>query len=138
MGALWFSAAGLGVAILAAFLSPGTAFVYMFGIALFGGLFAWTLIFLTHIGFRRQWRARGERPPFVMLPLFPWTTVAGGAAVVAILISTWWVPGMRIALEAGIPWLLLITILYFAWGRSYRRRAELRALDSSGDPEAAD
>ena len=138
MGALWFSAAGLGVAILVAFLFPATAFVYMFGVALFGGLFAWTLMFLTHIGFRREWRKRGERPPFVMLPFFPWSTIAGCVVVVAILISTWWVPGMRIALQAGIPWMLLITLLYFAWGRSYRERAEARARKSGDGPEAAD
>ena len=138
MGALWFSGAGLGVAILVAFLFPATAFVYMFGVSLFGGLLAWTLIFLTHIGFRRQWKERGEKPPFLMLPLFPWTTIAGFAVVVAIVISTWWVPGMRITLEAGIPWIVILTVLYFVWGRSYRKRAELRAVTRATDRAAAD
>jgi L-asparagine transporter-like permease len=138
MGALWFSAAGLGVAFLAAFLFPGTAFVYMFGIALFGGLFAWLLIFLTHFRFRREWKERGVRPPFVMLPLFPLTTIVGALAVLAILISTWWVPGMRIALQAGIPWIALLTLLYLVWARSYRSRAELRAGVARSGPEAAD
>ncbi len=129
MGALWFSAAGLGVAIVVAFLFPATAFVYMFGIALFGGLFAWLLIFITHIGFRRHWRARGQRPPFVMLPIFPLTTIVGGLAVLAIILSTWWTPGMGVALEAGIPWLILVTVFYYVWGRRYRSAAELRAVN---------
>jgi L-asparagine transporter-like permease len=73
-----------------------------------------------------------------MLPLFPWTTIAGCVAVVAIVISTWWVPGMRIALEAGIPWLFLLTALYFMWGRTYRKRSELRAISRENGPEAAD
>ena len=127
MGALWFSAAGLGVAILMAVLFPATAFVYMFGVSLFGGLFAWLLIFISHIGFRRQWRERGQRLPFRMLPLFPLTTIAGGAAVLAILLSTWWVPGMRIALEAGVPWILLVTLFYFSWARHHRARIESRS-----------
>lgn len=138
MGALWFSAAGLGVAVVMAFAFPGTAFVYMFGIALFGGLFAWLLIFLTHLGFRRQWQERGQRPPFFMLPLFPWTTMAGALAVFAIITSTWWVPGMRVALEAGIPWLLLVTAFYYAWGRRNRGAVEQRAANRVRQEGAAD
>ena len=28
---------------------PGSAYVYLFGISLFGGLFAWSMIFVTHL-----------------------------------------------------------------------------------------
>src|SRR5271169_23567 len=83
--ALLVSGAGLGVATLFAFMFPASAYVYMFGIALFGGLFAWLLIFITHLGFRRHWQAeRLSRLPFVM-PLFPLSTILGGLAVLAIL-----------------------------------------------------
>ena len=133
--ALLVSAAGLGAATLFAFVFPASAYVYMLGISLFGGLFAWLLIFLTHLGFRRHWRTEGvSHLPFVM-PLFPVTTILGGLAVLAILISTWWVPGMRVTLEAGVPWLLLVTILYFAWGR---RRGEATSAQAASTPEAAD
>ena len=43
--------------------------------------------------------------------------------MLAIIVSTWWVAGMRVALEAGIPWLLLLTVLYFAWGRQHSKAA---------------
>jgi AAT family amino acid transporter len=125
--ALLFSAAGLGAATLLAFLFPASAYVYMFGIALFGGLFVWLMIFITHLGFRRQWRRQGGRVLPVRAPLFPLTTIVGALAVLAILISTWWVDGMRVTLEAGIPWLLLLTALYFVWGRK-RRQVEHRAV----------
>jgi L-asparagine transporter-like permease len=123
--ALLFSGAGLGVATLFALVFPASAYVYMFGISLFGGLFGWLLIFLTHLGFRRHWQANVRlQLPFVM-PLFPVTTILGGTAVLAILISTWWVPGMRVALETGIPWLLVLTVLYFGWAR--KRAAALHS-----------
>ena len=138
MGALWFSAAGLAVAVVMVFVLPGTAFVYMFGIALFGGLFAWLLIFLTHFGFRRHWRERGQRAPLLMLPLFPWTTIAGALAVFAIIISTWWAPGMRVALDAGVPWLVFVTVFYCAWGRPNRGAVELRAANRVRQQGAAD
>jgi L-asparagine transporter-like permease len=86
----------------------------MFGVSLFGALFAWVLIFMTHLQFRRHTRGDNLRH---FLPLFPATTILGMLAIVAILISTWWVQGMRVALQSGIPWLLLITLVYYAWGR---------------------
>ena len=136
--ALLFSVAGLGVATLFAFAFPASAYVYMFGIALFGGLFAWLLIFITHLGFRRHWQAeRLSRLPFVM-PLFPLSTILGGLAVLAILVSTWWVPDMRVTLEAGIPWLLLLTVLYFAWGRQRGRAVASRSPQPASAPEAAE
>jgi L-asparagine transporter-like permease len=42
----------------------------------------------------------------------------GFAGVLAVLISTWWVPGFRITLLAGVPWLLFITVCYFVWRRA--------------------
>jgi amino acid transporter, AAT family len=37
--------------------------------------------------------------------------------VLAVLISTWWVPGFRITLMAGAPWLAFLTVCYFVWRR---------------------
>ena len=118
--ALLVSAAGLGLATLFAIVFPHSAYVYMFGIALFGGLFVWLMIFITHLSFRRHWVAQHRRLLPVRMPLFPLTTIAGALAILAIIVSTWWVNGMKPALEAGIPWLLLLSIFYFGW---VRRRA---------------
>ena len=126
------------IATLFAIWFPGSAYVYMFGISLFGGLFVWMMIFVTHLSFRKHWREqRGRRLP-VEMPLFPYTTIVGGLAVLAILISTWWVEGMRVTLEAGIPWLLLITVLYFVIGRQRERAAALRLAKMASAPEAAE
>jgi L-asparagine transporter-like permease len=95
--ALMVSAAGLGLAMVVSFVYPESAFVYLFGISLFGGLYAWLVIFVTHLFFRRKQR------------LF---SLLGAASIVAILLTTWWVEGMRVTLIAGIPWLAVLTILY--------------------------
>ena len=97
----------------------------MLGISLFGGLFAWLMIFATHLRFRRHWDARTDRTLPVRVKYFPFTTISGGLAVLAVLISTWWVDGMRVTLQAGIPWLVLITIAYYTVGR--RREIAARA-----------
>ncbi|HKD83379.1 MAG TPA: amino acid permease [Terriglobales bacterium] len=122
--AVMASAGGLAIAIIMAISVPGSAYVYMFGIALFGGLFVWLMIFITHLSFRKHWVAKGGRTLPVRTPLFPVTTILGGTAVLAIIISTWWVDGMRPTLESGIPWLALLTAGYAFWARNQKRRVE--------------
>ncbi len=138
--ALMVSAAGLGIATLFAIVYPRSAYVYMFGIALFGGLFVWLMIFVTHLFFRKQWEAQGGRKLPVRMPLFPLTTILGALAVLAIIISTWWVDGMRPTLESGIPWLLALTVIYYVWGRKGARAnaSKLKLMKTSQGPEAAD
>jgi len=131
--ALLSSGAGLAIALLLSVLLPKAAYVYMFGVSLFGALFAWVLIFMTHLQFRRHTRGQNLRR---FLPLFPVTTLFGMLAIVAILISTWWVEGMRVALQSGIPWLLLITVVYYVWGR--KRGVYAVAAKASANSEAAD
>ena len=76
-------------------LWPDSAYVWLFGIALFGALFVWLMIFVTHIAYRASGSdaGRGGLPA-----LGSWM---GAALIAAILVSTWWVPGLRSTLIAG-------------------------------------
>jgi AAT family amino acid transporter len=96
--ALLASGIGLGAAVVIEVLWSKTAYQLLFAIALFGALFVWLMIFVTHIAFRRLARATGS--------------VVGAAAIAAILVSTWWVPGLRPTLLAGAPWLAILGIGY--------------------------
>jgi L-asparagine transporter-like permease len=96
------SAAGLAVAVLTAIFYPDNAFVYLLGISLFGGLFAWLMIFVTHLFFRRARQGT-----------FPVGSLVGLLAMLGILAATWFVEGMRVTLLAGLPWLAMVTIAYF-------------------------
>jgi AAT family amino acid transporter len=112
VNALLVSSVGLGAAVLVRALWPGSAYVWLFGVALFGALFVWLMIFVTHIAFRRPAR-----------PIGSWI---GAALVAAILISTWWVPDLGSTLLAAGPWLGVLAIGYLA----SKRRAGVDA----GDP----
>jgi amino acid transporter, AAT family len=98
VNALLVSGVGLGIAALIRALFPDTAYQWLFGVALFGALFVWLMIFVTHIAFR--W------------PALPLGSCAGALLIAAILVSTWWVPGLDSTLLAGGPWLLLLAIGY--------------------------
>jgi L-asparagine transporter-like permease len=119
--ALLVSAGGMVVAAFVAFFFPNSAYVILFGVSLFGGLFAWMMIFVTHLYFRPQWTAHetaANRLP-VKMPGYPYTSLLGLVLLLAIMLTTWWVPGMRNTLRAGFPWLAFISIAYVVWVRRH-------------------
>lgn len=104
VNALLVSGLGLGAAVLVRALWPDSAYVWFFGVALFGALFVWLMIFVTHIAFCRA-GANGS----AATPIASWL---GAAAIGGILVSTWWVPGLESTLVAGGPWLVLLGLGY--------------------------
>lgn len=116
--ALLVTSAGLLVATTVAIFAPRSAYVHLFGIALFGGLYVWAMIFITHLFFRTK--RRGERQLPVRMPGWPYTPLLGAALVIAILITTYWVEGMKLTLIVGLPWLGLISLCYWLWVRRHR------------------
>jgi amino acid transporter, AAT family len=104
--ALLVSGLGLGAAVLVRALWPDSAYVWFFGVALFGALFVWLMIFVTHLAFCRARRVRGEA---TSTPVASWI---GAAAIACILAATWWVPGLESTLVAGGPWLALLALGY--------------------------
>lgn len=106
LNALLVSGLGLGAAVLVRALWPDSAYVWFFGVALFGALFVWLMIFVTHIAFCRARRRDGHA---VSAPAASWV---GAAAISAVLLSTWWVPGLESTLVAGGPWLALVGVGY--------------------------
>jgi AAT family amino acid transporter len=103
INALLVSSIGLGAAVLVRALWPSSAYVWLFGVALFGALFVWLMIFVTHIRFRRAARPLGS--------------YLGAGLVAAILISTWWVPDLGSTLLAAGPWLIVLAIGYVVASR---------------------
>jgi AAT family amino acid transporter len=124
--ALLVSSGGMAVALVLEFWFKDTAFLYMVGMAFFCGLFAWILIFLTHLLFRRHYLPdSGKILPARFAPRSAWTSVAGFLALLGVLISTWWIPGMRITITAGLPWLGFITVCYFVFIRQKQAAPEV-------------
>ena len=109
------SGAGILAAAAVSFFSP-LAYNYLFGIALFGGIFVWIVILVTHLRFRRAWR--GRKLP-VRMPLFPIAQITGIALLSAILITMgldteFW----NISWIVGVPWLIAVSVVYLV----YRKR----------------
>lgn len=116
--ALLISSAGMLAALVLEIHFSETAYLQMLGAAFMGGLFVWMMIFLTHLVFRRRYQGQLR----VRAPGHPWTSLLGLAALAAVTVSTWWIPGMKITLGAGVPWLAFISLCYLVWAR-WRVRA---------------
>jgi len=148
--ALYASAAGMAAAAVVSKVMPGDAFVFFFGVSIFGGLYAWAQIFATHLRYLAYHRrhpaipkaivttqgrripglkgktsesAAAPRPGSSAADLATWRTVCsmfGLVILVAIIITTWFVPGLRVTLVSGVPWLVLLTGVW--WVRRSRLR----------------
>jgi AAT family amino acid transporter len=124
VAALLVSSAGMVAAFFVDRWFHSTAYIYMLGAAFFGGIFVWLMIFITHLAFRHR-TARWPQPPVRVAPRGPWTTLFGLIALTAVLISTWWVPGLRITLTSGLPWLAFISLCYLVWRQTRSRKLSI-------------
>jgi amino acid transporter, AAT family len=122
------SAGGMAAALVLSEYFKDSLFVFMIGLSTFGAMFAWLMTLLTHLAFRR-FHERQAKPYLRLGPRGPWASLAGLTGVFTVLISTWWVPGFRITLMAGVPWLGFLTVCYFVW-----RKAQSR-MPVSGEPQ---
>jgi AAT family amino acid transporter len=129
VAAVLASGIGLLIAIFISHFFEATAFVFMIGVAFFGGPFIWIMVLVTHLAFRRA-NARAGKTILRLAPPGPWSSLFGLAALVLVLISTWWVPDFHITILAGLPWLVFVTACYLIWTRVAPRSARDRRNNS--------
>ncbi|MCA8299238.1 amino acid permease [Burkholderia sp. AU30198] len=106
-------ASSFGVAFAAAMsvVLPGGSFILVMSIAMFGALFSWFMIFVTHYRFRRACERDGVALAF-RLPAFPFLTWLGASLMVAIIGSTYFVPAFRMTVVTGVPLVALLVVAY--------------------------
>jgi AAT family amino acid transporter len=124
--ALFASALGMAAAAVASKLVPDQSFVFFFGVSIFGGLFVWAMIFLTHLFYQAAARRIATSPGRPVSEYAGWRVAASGFGLlmmIAIIATTWWVPGgvLRVTLVSGIPWLVLLTVAWMIVHSSKRR-----------------
>jgi AAT family amino acid transporter len=113
LNALLISTSGIAVATVLSVISPSRAFLMMVGISVFGAMFTWMMIFVTHYFFRRaRMRADSPRAQFRMWG-FPVTTLLGAGLMAALLITTAFTDAFRMTLVFGLPYLGLLALVYY-------------------------
>lgn len=117
LNALLTSTLGLAGAMLVQWAWPESAYVGFLGVALFGGLLVWGMIFVTHIRFRAAWARSGQPLPF-RSPFGIPGSILGAAGLMAVLATTWWAPGLKATLLAAGPWLVVVGAGYLVSSRA--------------------
>ncbi|KJR95070.1 amino acid permease [Burkholderia pseudomallei] len=109
LAALAVSSSGVAVAAVLVALYPQTAFTLLMAIAMFGALFTWLMIFVTHLRFRARYR--GPTPVFRMW-LHPAGSLTGAALVGAVLVTTAFTREFRMTMMVGVAFIVLLTLAY--------------------------
>lgn len=108
--ALLVSSVGIGLATLVYLAYPERAFTLMMSIAMYGAMFTWGGIFLTHLFFRKR---QGNEPLVFKLWGYPWTSLAGLILMIAVMITTLFTEEFKPTLLCGIPFTLTIGLIYY-------------------------
>ncbi|MEH7302586.1 amino acid permease [Neobacillus drentensis] len=110
--ALAVSTLGIFLAALVSAVLPGSSYAFMMGISMFGAIFTWFMVFVSHLFFRRKWEKSGGRKLPVKMVGFPYLTIIGAILLLSLMITTWFTD-FKIMLQFGIPWLLFLTVTYY-------------------------
>ena len=112
LNALLVSTFGIAVATVLSVISPERAFLMMVGISVFGAMFTWMMIFVTHFFFRRARVSAGGAPARFKMWGFPFTTLLGATLMAALLLTTAFTEAFRMTLVFGLPYLGLLAVVY--------------------------
>ena len=112
--ALLFSAIGVPLALITERWMPGTAFLYLIGASLFGGMLAWCVALAAHIAFRRRLPAAELAALPMRAPAGAVFSAIGLVGIAAAVASTWWVPQSRITILSGLPYLAILSLAYLS------------------------
>ena len=118
LNSLGLSASGIAIAALVYTLKPDTAFPVMIALSMFGALFTWGMIFLTHLYFRRQIRREGIALK-LRVPGYPIGTLLGLCGIIAIMITTWFTDIFHSTLVFGVPFTVFLVLAYFLRKKSH-------------------
>ncbi len=112
INALLLSAVGIGVASIVYTINPSSAFPIMIALSMFGALFTWGSIFITHMFFRRKMAQQGQQLKF-KVPASLLISLLGLIAILSITITTWFTNEFKSTLQFGVPLIVVLTVFYY-------------------------
>ena len=121
LGAIAVSCLGMCVAMVLNVWKPEQSLELMMSIAMFGAMFAWFMVFVTHLFFRPRWQREhpGQKLEFRMWG-FPVFTLLGALLMAGVIVTTLFTKEFHTTTLVGVPFLLALIVIYALW---YRPRA---------------
>ncbi|MGE7877652.1 amino acid permease [Peribacillus muralis] len=106
---------GLAIGVVLSYIAPKNLFVYVYSASVLPGMIPWFVILISQIKFRKIKRAEMVNHPFKM-PFAPVTNYLTIAYLIMVLIGMWFNDETRISLIAGIVFLAIVVISFYAFG----------------------
>jgi L-asparagine transporter-like permease len=121
MGAIAVSCLGMAVAMVLNVWKPEQSLELMMSIAMFGAMFAWFMVFVTHLFFRPGWQREhpGQKLEFRMWG-FPFFTLLGALLMAGVIVTTLFTKEFHTTTLVGLPFLIVLVLIYALY---YRPRA---------------
>ena len=86
------------------------------------------MIFLTHLFFRRYRTRHGGPKLSFQLALFPYSTLLGLVLMGAVMVTTFFTDAFKMTLVFGVPFLLILSLVYYVFFRKGAAKASNKAL----------
>lgn len=112
VNALLLSAVGIGITSIVYTVNPASAFPIMIALSMFGALFTWGSIFLTHMFFRRHMVHQNIQLKF-KIPASRFISLFGFIAILSITLTTWFTSEFKSTLQFGVPLVLVLIFFYY-------------------------
>jgi amino acid transporter, AAT family len=106
---------GLAIGVFLSYVAPGNIFVYVYSASVLPGMVPWFVILISQINFRKSKGAGMDGHPFKM-PFAPVTNYLTIAFLIMVLVGMWFNDETRISLIAGLVFLGLVTVCFYAFG----------------------
>ncbi|VVE62660.1 amino acid permease [Pandoraea pnomenusa] len=126
VAALMLSTIGIALAVALNVMAPQASFTLMMSVSMFGAMFTWLMIFVTHLYFRRAHDAKSLT--FRMWG-YPYASLAGALLMLATLVTTYFTGAFRMTLVYGVPFVVALSVVYAVW---YRQRAAVATAGARG------
>jgi len=83
-------------------------------------MLAWAMTLAAHISMRRRMTPAETAALVLRAPGGATASLLALLAIIAVMISTWWVPRLRIAIVSGGPYMVVLSIAYLFVRSHYR------------------
>ncbi|MDN7245456.1 amino acid permease [Planococcus shenhongbingii] len=110
---------GLLIGVVLSYIAPDNLFVYVYSASVLPGMIPWFVILISQIQFRKRRSAEMAAHPFKM-PFAPYTNYITIAFLLVVLVGMWFNDETRMSLIAGLIFLSIVIISYFAFGMGKR------------------
>ena len=114
--AILASVAFMLIGVLLNYFVPGKAFTYVTSVGTFAGLFAWFMIILAQMGFRKKLPLEKVKNLKFRMVLFPYSSYITIAFLALVFVAMCINPDTLVAAILGPLWLVILVACYYGAG----------------------